>query len=426
MSSFVRLFLAAALAATALVATTGTAGASENALYPESLIAGDPPFPGTTFTFTDVDCTAPGTGSFSFEAHGDAVTPPSLPPGSAPYPGTFDETGTATIENGVFTSFHADFTIQSSNGTVTGSKDLLVSHAGTAICEPGAPTAGGVGGQTFVTYTANTPNGVDTGCATVLIGNRPSGIPGAGDPSSTGAMAEFFDQSCPPAPPVTGTVTGSVTDQNGDPFPFGSSGAAACPGPTVSADCPGQVIAPADADGDYSLTLTTGEWTIVGFAVVNGQLYTSQPTTVDVDGGETEIADFTIFVPSALEGGGSFVIGDEDAAVGAPVTFWSAQWARENDLSGGSAPPTFKGFASNGSNPPACGEEWTAEPGTAGSPPEEVPEYMAVAVTSSTEQSGSTVTGDTTRVVVVRTDPGYDDNPGHEGTGTVVAVLCEG
>ena len=34
------------------------------------------------------------------------------------------------------------------------------------------------------------------------------------------------------------------------------------------------------------------------------------------------------------------------------------------------------------------------------------------------------IAGNTTRVVVVEVDPGYDDNPGHPGTGTVAGVLC--
>jgi hypothetical protein len=28
-------------------------------------------------------------------------------------------------------------------------------------------------------------------------------------------------------------------------------------------------------------------------------------------------------------------------------------------------------------------------------------------------------------IVIVRTDAGYDSNPGHAGTGTVVAVFCQ-
>jgi hypothetical protein len=45
-------------------------------------------------------------------------------------------------------------------------------------------------------------------------------------------------------------------------------------------------------------------------------------------------------------------------------------------------------------------------------------------VTSSASKSGSTVSGNTVSVVVVKTNAGYDSNPGHAGTGTVVATIC--
>ncbi len=40
--------------------------------------------------------------------------------------------------------------------------------------------------------------------------------------------------------------------------------------------------------------------------------------------------------------GTSFVIGDRNAVVGNSVTFWGAQWAKDNSLSGGAAPRAFK------------------------------------------------------------------------------------
>src|SRR6267378_1891035 len=42
--------------------------------------------------------------------------------------------------------------------------------------------------------------------------------------------------------------------------------------------------------------------------------------------------------------GTAFAIGDLDAVVGNKVTFWGAQWWKENHLSGGRAPASFKGF----------------------------------------------------------------------------------
>jgi hypothetical protein len=53
-----------------------------------------------------------------------------------------------------------------------------------------------------------------------------------------------------------------------------------------------------------------------------------------------------------------------------------------------------------------------------------VPSYMAVVVSTSISQSGSTISGDVHQVVIVETGSGYAANPGHAGTGTVVAVLC--
>jgi hypothetical protein len=122
---------------------------------------------------------------------------------------------------------------------------------------------------------------------------------------------------------------------------------------------------------------------------------------------------------------GSFVVGDRSAGVGSSVTFWGAQWASSNRLSGGSAPSSFKGFADNTTtNPPSCNATWSTAPGNSSSPPATVPQYMAVIATSTVGKSGSSISGNTVHVVVVKTNPGYGSNPGHAGTGTVVAVLC--
>jgi hypothetical protein len=49
---------------------------------------------------------------------------------------------------------------------------------------------------------------------------------------------------------------------------------------------------------------------------------------------------------------------------------------------------------------------------------------MAVIVSSSIGQSGSTISGNTVHIVIVRTNPGYAPDPGHAGTGTVVTTVC--
>jgi hypothetical protein len=132
----------------------------------------------------------------------------------------------------------------------------------------------------------------------------------------------------------------------------------------------------------------------------------------------------TVFSPTA-PATGAFVIGDQNATVGNSVTFWGTQWSQLNSLSGGSAPASFKGFASDTpTNPPQCGEQWTSDPGNSSNPPATVPQYMAVVVSSFITQAGSTLSGNAPEVVVVKTNGGYAPDPGHAGTGTVVAEIC--
>ena len=123
---------------------------------------------------------------------------------------------------------------------------------------------------------------------------------------------------------------------------------------------------------------------------------------------------------------GSFVIGDRSAVVGQRVVFWGAQWAKWNSLSGGPAPASFKGFASSiSTNPPACGGTWTSDPGNSAARPGGVPANIDVIVARSITQSGAVIAGDISQMAVVQPDPGYDSNPGHMGTGTVVSVSCD-
>jgi hypothetical protein len=119
---------------------------------------------------------------------------------------------------------------------------------------------------------------------------------------------------------------------------------------------------------------------------------------------------------------GSMVIGNLNASPGVAVEFWGAQWAKNNSLSGGSAPDAFKGFASTA--PQTCGGGWTTSPGNSSGLPATVPSYMGVIVSSSITQSGSTIAGDVPIIVVVKTNSGYGPSPGHAGTGTVVATFC--
>jgi uncharacterized repeat protein (TIGR01451 family) len=121
---------------------------------------------------------------------------------------------------------------------------------------------------------------------------------------------------------------------------------------------------------------------------------------------------------------GADVIGDQSASIGSGVTFWGAQWSSLNGLSGGGAPDSFKGFASATFEPPACGSLWTTAPGNSANPPAAVPSYMGVVVSTTVAKTGATISGDVLSIVVVQTNGGYAANPGHAGTGTVVAQYC--
>jgi hypothetical protein len=121
---------------------------------------------------------------------------------------------------------------------------------------------------------------------------------------------------------------------------------------------------------------------------------------------------------------GGFAIGDLNSAVGTSVTFWGAQWANLNSLSGGPAPSAFKGFGDTLSAPNACGITLTGTPGNSPHPPATVPSFMGVLVPQSVTKSGSNNTAVVWSIVVVQTDAGYQNNPGHEGTGLVVAQFC--
>jgi hypothetical protein len=122
--------------------------------------------------------------------------------------------------------------------------------------------------------------------------------------------------------------------------------------------------------------------------------------------------------------GGNFVIGNGNSGLGVTATFWSSQWDSANSLSGGDAPSAFIGFAGIPAGPTTCGGTFNALPGNSTPPPDSVPSFTAMLVTSSVVKNGNTITGTKPSIVVVQTNPGYGPSPGHAGTAQVVAVLC--
>jgi len=174
-----------------------------------------------------------------------------------------------------------------------------------------------------------------------------------------------------------------------------------------------------------TVTGSGGSYSITGSHSYTSTGYYNVTTTVTDDGGSHSVTpSCKVLVYAFAPGGGSFVIGNGNSATNTAVTFWGAQWWKLNTLSGGAAPASFKGYALN-PKVPACGTGWTTDPGNSAPPPAgPLPAYMGVIVTSSSSQSGSQISGNTVHIVIVKTNPGYQNNPGHAGTGTVVVQVC--
>jgi hypothetical protein len=93
-------------------------------------------------------------------------------------------------------------------------------------------------------------------------------------------------------------------------------------------------------------------------------------------------------------------------------------------VTGGDAPASFKGYAKSPATP-ACGDTWQTDPGNSAPPPVgPLPAFMGVIATGSVAKNGAQISGTTSHIVVVQTNPGYAPNPGHAGTGVVVAQAC--
>jgi uncharacterized repeat protein (TIGR01451 family) len=249
-------------------------------------------------------------------------------------------------------------------------------------------------------------------------------------------------------PKGTTTITWTATDNSNNTTSCTQTVTVTNPAPTVTITGP---VTPQAVNTPVNFTATftdnagdnhTAVWTFDGSpqaGTVNEVLHTITTThtfttvgyhavtlTVTDDCGQTATANTSVLIYAFATATGSFVIGNGNAAVGTNVTFWGAQWASLNSLSGGSAPSSFKGFASSASTtPPNCGGTWTTGPGNSSNPPGSIPAYLGVFVSSSITKSGSTISGNIPKMVVVHTNPGYASNPGHAGTGTVVAVICQ-
>jgi len=274
----------------------------------------------------------------------------------------------------------ADGTVSCTVGAVTSAPGSYTVTAAFAGDDDYLPSDSGATGNTIVvakgvtTIVDNTTGNFLLGSTVTLSGTLSAyGHPLAGEPITL----SFGTASCTPAQPTdaSGTATCSVT----------------VPGPS------GTTTTSASFAGDSKFAGATDNKPALVYA----------------------------YAP----GGGSFVVGDKTAT--GSVYFWGSQWWKQNALSAGDKqavdPGAFKGFAANPSTP-QCGVNWSTSPGNSTPPPAgPLPAYMAVIVTDRNHKApGHIISGDTVSIVIVKTDAGYRGDPGHPGTGTVVATICTG
>jgi len=332
-----------------------------------------------------------------------------------------------------------------SNAILAGLHNLPVTVSHTETCDPDltaslTPTSSEtVVSGSDVTYNetlsvaATNPGGVTLHCTVQFFLN---GVSGGDDFKQTvNVTVNGADLSVTKTGPAFaqsgGTITYTITAHNNgpanatgvtvnDPLPAGETLVSAIPS---QGTCSGSLSCNlgAIANGGSAtvtvvanVTATCGD-TLTNTATIGGDQFDP------ISANNTSSTSALVF---CLTAGGNFVIGDGNAATGTSVTFWGAKWSKLNDLSGGDAPAAFKGFE----NSPAvvtCGTSWTTRPGNSPPPPAgPLPSVMAVIVSSSIDKSGSTISGDTVHMVVVRTNPGYAPNPGHAGRGTVLGQIC--
>jgi hypothetical protein len=206
--------------------------------------------------------------------------------------------------------------------------------------------------------------------------------------------------------------------------------------PTVPADSSLQFTATGTFSDGAALDLTAVcTWSSSSNSVATiSNAAGSQGLATGISAGTTQITAsldgvsgatiLTVTAPIPTGGNGSFVIGDLDAVVGRKIYFWGSQWAKNNHLSQGAVSSSFKGFANSIGGPiPNCGGGWGSNGNS--SAPGSVPSLITVIASSSITKSGSVISGNNRKIVVIQPDPGYGASAGHEGTGTVMSVTCE-
>ncbi len=207
----------------------------------------------------------------------------------------------------------------------------------------------------------------------------------------------------------TATVIATFTNSCGQPLSDAAVDFSVLSGPNVGVTGPGITDANGQASFSYSSKAIGTDTLQANLTTALGQIPSN---TVNV-----------VWTVNFAPGGGAFVIGDREAVQNGNVYWWGAQWWKQDPMSTGLAPASFKGYELSNSSP-WCGQTWTTRPGNSPHPPKSVPSLMAVIVSSHITKRGPVISGDIVGIVLVSIKPGYGPSPGHPGRGTVVAILC--
>ena len=394
------------------------------------------PVSGTTVTFKVVsgpDAGLTGTGTSPTDASGNAsfdITGPT--PGTDTVEATFvDSLGTTHTSNDVTVDWEAPITATGKDISATEG----ASFSGTVATFTDPDT-----GATASEYTAS----INWGDATTSTGTVSGPTGGPFSVNGTHTYAEEGTYTVTVTIADTDFAANSATTRSTATVADAALTATCATAANTSTSFSGPVANLTDADpngtvSDYTASVDWGDasssgGTVTGpsggpFVVSGSHTYGTTGTftitvsVADAGGSKTTVSCKVLIFTSLASG--SCVIGDGNAATGTAVTFWGAQWWKANDLSDGSAPASFKGFENEPSGLPPCGTSWSTSPGNSVPPPSgPLPAFMAVIVSSSISKSGSTISGNTVKEVIVKTNPGYAPNPGHTGRGTVVATIC--
>jgi hypothetical protein len=404
-----------------------------------------------SFTFTDANPTATTADFTATTNWGDATTSSATVTG--PVAGKFTVTGnhqyaeeghynvtvSVTDDGGSSITLHGTATV--SDAALAGVASTL--HGGTEGVTPGSASLTFRDANPGAT-TADFTGTIDWGDGQTTTNATVSGP--SGGPFTVSGTHQYAEEG-------TYLVKISAKDDGGS-F-IGTAGAVTVADAALTASCATPAVSPTAFNGtvatfidanpggtlsDFSAMINWGDASTTAGAVtgpsagkftVSGShtyaatgFHTITVSIKDVGGSTASTGGCTVLTFTFAPGGGAFVIGDKNSANGTGVTFWGARWWKLNTLSDGAAPASFKGFAENPTTP-SCGTGWSTDPGNSTPPPAgPLPAYMGVIVTSSTDKAGDKISGNTVQIVVVKTDPGYANDPGHPGTGTVVARVC--